>query len=100
MSRRFCQWRCSIDGKVTTPDKTLSLEHRESSDERTCVSAGMTLMRRPITTWQLARMLVRYPWMTAKVTAGIIGRLLACGGRERRFTSIRSIAGRPPTHNR
>jgi DUF1365 family protein len=33
--------------------------------------ASMLLFRRPITSWQLARVLLRYPLMTAKILAGI-----------------------------
>ena len=33
--------------------------------------ASLNLSRRPVTTWQLSRMLFRYPLMTAQVAAGI-----------------------------
>jgi uncharacterized protein len=59
------RWRVSVPGEMLS----LSIENHTSSGRM--FHADMSLARRPITGWQLSRMLLRYPFMTARVAAGI-----------------------------
>ncbi|MCA9028971.1 MAG: DUF1365 domain-containing protein [Planctomycetaceae bacterium] len=66
MEMRY-QWR------LTTPDEQLKvgIDNLAESQRSKPFSAHMNLTRRPITTWQLTRILMRYPVMTAQIAIGI-----------------------------
>lgn len=61
--------------RLTNPGSTLSLhiESRPRADENdnAVLDAMLHLVRRPINSWQLSRVLMRYPIMTGQVFAGI-----------------------------
>lgn len=71
----FMQMNYEYQFSLTKPDQSLTvhIENRstESTPESIDFDATLTLRRRPITSWSLASVLVRYPFMTAQVYAGI-----------------------------
>lgn len=56
---------------VTVPGETLTLSIENHTSDGRMFRADMTLSRRPLTSRQLSRVLLRYPFMTARVAAGI-----------------------------
>ena len=57
--------------QMTTPDSELTLQIENIRDQAKPFLAALRLRRRPITSWNLARVLIRYPLMTLQVSAGI-----------------------------
>lgn len=57
--------------QIETPAEQFAVRIANYRDGERQFSAELNLSRRSITTWQLARVLLRYPLMTARVTAGI-----------------------------
>ncbi len=57
--------------QMTTPGSELTLEIENVQDQAKPFKAALRLRRRPITSWNLARVLVCYPLMTLQVYAGI-----------------------------
>jgi len=55
----------------TTPNKTLALHLENWQDHIKIMDATMTLVREPITTKSMNKILIRFPWMTVKVVAAI-----------------------------
>lgn len=55
----------------TTPNETLALHLENWQDNSKIMDATMTLVREPITTKSMNRILIRFPWMTVKVVAAI-----------------------------
>lgn len=53
------------------PIPTRSVAARSGDERQATFEASMVLRRRPITGWQLARVLIRYPLLTMQVFAGI-----------------------------
>ncbi len=64
MAMRY-RWRLS------SPEERLAVSIENHDDSGHAFSAGMTLRRRPMTTWQMTRALLRHPCMTGKVAAAI-----------------------------
>jgi uncharacterized protein len=60
---------------LTVPQDTLTLHienhAQQETDPKIAFDATLTLRRRPLTSWQLARVLAVYPFMTAQVFARI-----------------------------
>jgi len=59
------KWRLSV------PEETLSIHMENTAGVQRVFDAHLALARKPITTWTLNRVLLRYPLMTAQVIAGI-----------------------------
>jgi uncharacterized protein len=57
--------------QLSVPGETLSLRIENRMPGKPMFHAAMSLSRRPLTSWQLARVLLRYPLMTGRVAAGI-----------------------------
>jgi hypothetical protein len=57
--------------KLTEPGEHVSVRIDSFEEVHKLFDATMTLHRRPLTTWQLARVLLRYPFITGKVVAAI-----------------------------
>ena len=57
--------------QITAPGAELSLKIENAHDQATPFMAALRLHRRAITTWNLTRLLVRYPFMTVQIYAGI-----------------------------
>jgi DUF1365 family protein len=57
--------------KLSEPEDCLSVHLSNFEQGTKLLDATMTLHRRPMTTWQLARALIRYPMMTGQVFAAI-----------------------------
>ena len=57
--------------KLSGPGKSLVLHAENRRNDQAFFDATLTLDRRPITTWTLTRMLVRYPLMTFQVITNI-----------------------------
>ena len=57
--------------QLTVPSKRLLVHIENHVDQRKLFDAMLTLRRTPLTRWQLARVLWRYPLMTVQVFAGI-----------------------------
>lgn len=57
--------------RVTKPDERLTVAIENYSHGTKRFDATLSLQRRPITRWQLARVLVRYPFMTMQIFIGI-----------------------------
>lgn len=60
--------------QVSEPRERLSVSIENfttTNPEATLFDASLTMSRRPITRWQLARVLMRYPLMTMQILAGI-----------------------------
>ena len=57
--------------RITEPGERLAVHIENHKDGSLAFDATLSLRRRPISTWQLARVLTRYPLMTARITAGI-----------------------------
>jgi uncharacterized protein len=57
--------------QFTPPGETLNVDVSLSKKEEHLFYAGLYLQRQPITGTNLALTLLKYPWMTAKVIAGI-----------------------------
>ena len=57
--------------QLSQPSESLHLSLQNIRDDQRVFKATMSLSRRPLTRWQLNRMLVRYPVMTGKITAAI-----------------------------
>lgn len=57
--------------RVTEPRERLSVNIENYSNDTKRFDATLSLQRRPITRWQLARVLLRYPLMTMQIFLGI-----------------------------
>jgi DUF1365 family protein len=57
--------------RFTDPDDRLTVHMVNLDSGRRMFDATLALERRPVTGWQLARVLMAYPFMTAQVIAGI-----------------------------
>lgn len=57
--------------RFSTPGESLSVEIQNRRGEQLLFDACLRLQRREMTGWNLSRVLLRYPLMTAQVTAGI-----------------------------
>lgn len=57
--------------RVTEPGERLAVTIENYSDDSKRFDAALSLRRRPITRWQLARALVRFPLMTMQIYLGI-----------------------------
>jgi DUF1365 family protein len=57
--------------RVTEPRERLSLSIENYSNDTKRFDATLSLQRRPITRWQLVRVLLRYPLMTMQIFLGI-----------------------------
>ncbi len=57
--------------QVTLPTQTLTLKIENHDSSGSVFDAAMSLQRRPINAWELSRVLMRYPLMTAQIAAGI-----------------------------
>ena len=55
----------------TTPNKTLALHLENWQNNTKIMDASLTLVREPINASSMNRILIRFPWMTVKVIAGI-----------------------------
>jgi hypothetical protein len=55
----------------TTPNKTLALHLENWQNNTKIMDASLTLVREPINASSMNRILIRFPWMTAKVIVGI-----------------------------
>jgi DUF1365 family protein len=67
----FMEMEIGYDWRLTTPRERLAVHMINRADGRVVFDATMVLARREITGAALARVLVRYPLMTAQVTAAI-----------------------------
>lgn len=67
----FLPMEMSYRWAIATPGDRLSIRIANLCGEDEQFHASLDLKRRPVTTWQLSRMLIRYPLMTAQVAAGI-----------------------------
>jgi len=67
----FMPMDVDYDWRFTEPGDRLTVHMTNREHGEKTFDATLTLERRPITTWQLARVLVLYPLMTVKVVAGI-----------------------------
>jgi uncharacterized protein len=67
----FMPMDIDYDWRFTTPDDLLAVHMVNRRDGQQMFDATLSLRRRPITSGSLARVLVRYPAMTAMVLAGI-----------------------------
>lgn len=56
---------------LSEPGKSLAVHIGNFAHGRKIFDAAMILHRRPMTTWQLARALIRYPFMTGQVVCAI-----------------------------
>ncbi|MCA9027707.1 MAG: DUF1365 domain-containing protein [Planctomycetaceae bacterium] len=66
MEMRY-QWQLTAPGERLN----VGIENLSEPPQSKPFSAHMSLTRRPITTWQLAHILVRYPAMTVQIAVGI-----------------------------
>jgi hypothetical protein len=57
--------------RLTPPDETLRVQMNVLARGERDFDATLVLDRRPITAWRLARVLLRYPAMSARVVAAI-----------------------------
>lgn len=57
--------------RISTPEEQLEIGIENHDAVGCAFSAGMSMQRRPLSTWELNRMLIRYPFMTAKIAAAI-----------------------------
>ncbi len=62
-------YRC--DWAFSTPDESLAVHMENVRDDATHFEATLSLKRRPITGGSLARALVRWPFLTLRITAAI-----------------------------
>jgi DUF1365 family protein len=67
----FMPMDVDYDWRFSTPGGTLAVHMRSRRHGLDVFDATLVLRRRPITGASLARVLVRYPAMTARVVAGI-----------------------------
>lgn len=67
----FMGMAVSYDWRFTTPCETLGVHMRDLSGGALVFDATLQLEREEITGWNLARALVRFPFMTAKVVLAI-----------------------------
>jgi len=67
----FMDMNVDYDWHFTKPDDRVTVFMANSQDGRRIFDAGLTMKRVEITAGSLARVLVTYPWMTAKVIAAI-----------------------------
>ena len=68
----FLPMQMQYHWRLSPPDGSLEVDiENENSDGVREFSARLRLQRRPMTRWQLNRMLLRYPLLTAQVAAGI-----------------------------
>lgn len=56
---------------LSEPQESLTVQIRNFEDSNQIHEATLSLKRHPITTWRLARALMRYPFMTGKVAVAI-----------------------------
>jgi len=61
----------TYDWRFTDPANRLGVVMRNEHDGRCHFEAAMGLKRRPLTGWNLARALLRFPFMTGRVITGI-----------------------------
>ena len=57
--------------QLTAPAEHLTVGIENFDADGRAFSAGLRLQRRPLTTWQLSRALLRFPCITAQIAAGI-----------------------------
>lgn len=67
----FLEMHMDYDWKVQTPGDRLFVGIQNLDETGKLFDASLHMQRRPITTWNLARMLLRYPCMTGQVLLGI-----------------------------
>jgi uncharacterized protein len=67
----FMPMEMTYHWRVTEPRERLAVTIENHADGSKRFDATLSLQRRPITSWQLARALVRYPLMTARIFLGI-----------------------------
>ncbi|MEW4527214.1 DUF1365 domain-containing protein [Maioricimonas sp. JC845] len=67
----FMEMDSRYEWRIYPPGRTLAIDIACVKDGRSFFDASMGLTRREITSGNLARALVRYPWMTGQVMAGI-----------------------------
>ena len=62
---------CAYRWRFTVPDEALRVHMQVDRDGRRAFDATLTLLRQPLDGRSLARVLWRYPLMTAQVMTGI-----------------------------
>ena len=67
----FLEMNYEYRWRMGAPDQTLSVHIENWRNEAKAFDATLWMKRRPITGWNLASCLTRYPLMTAQVAAGI-----------------------------
>lgn len=67
----FLGMEMEYDWKVTAPGEEIEVSIENYSGEEKVFAAELSLQRREIDGWSLARVLTWYPWMTLKVLGGI-----------------------------
>ncbi|QDU38086.1 hypothetical protein Mal4_24070 [Maioricimonas rarisocia] len=67
----FMDMNCRYEWRIHPPGRSLDVDIACVKDGKSFFDASMGLSRREITTGNLARALVRFPWMTGQVMAGI-----------------------------
>jgi DUF1365 family protein len=67
----FMPMNVDYDWRLTDPGDRLTVHMTNLEAGRRTFDATLTLERRPVTGWQLARVLVAYPLMTVQVIGGI-----------------------------
>ena len=67
----FMGMRQEYEWRFTEPDARLFVHMKSHEDARKVFDATLLLRREEISTSSLSRALARYPWMTARVLAGI-----------------------------
>jgi DUF1365 family protein len=59
------------DWRLNQPAEDVRVQIVNTQAGERCFHASLALRRRELTRWQMRRTLIRYPWMSAKVVAGI-----------------------------
>lgn len=67
----FMEMEYRYHWKLNTPGDTLKVYLANRKGTQRTFEAAMSLSRRPLTRWQLTKMLTRYPVMTARIVAAI-----------------------------
>lgn len=67
----FMEMNMEYQWSISDPDESLSVAIQNHRGGETLLDVVMQLRRRPITGWNLARVLVTYPWITAGIICQI-----------------------------
>jgi len=73
------------DWSIAAPRESLSVSIANYRDDRRIFDAGLSLQRRPITSTNLAKALLKFPLMTARITAAIYWQALRLWWKGARF---------------